>query len=222
LAVAGQSRDSSLYWRFENGQAGAPVVVVLDESLGVEAQARDGSVSYSDDVFKGTDIDPDNRTLVLPAITTSNHRSVKLDGGFFQIKPFSIPDLSKSFTVELWAKFGNRPSVGEVLLSNGPAARGTWNFLYQADGTVQLAVVGEAIAYLFDGASGGPRPGVWYHLAATFEDCGGDGRKRIMTYVNGNRQGSLAGSFPRSQVRQDRSLHRRFLERAEPLSWAHG
>ena len=115
-------------------------------------------------------------------------------------------NLTKNFTVELWAKFeAVRPS-GAILLSKGDPQKGNWHFIQQSDGTVQANIFGQAPVYLFSPESGGPVPGAWYHLAAVFEDHS-PGKTRIRTFVNGHPRGG-GGRRLDDADRRRRLVHR--------------
>jgi len=175
--------DPGGYWRFESGSIGSPITFCLDESGRFTAHAGGTPPVVSADV----------PMAVIPLTGAANHASASLDGGYFHVP--TCPQLSviRNFTVEMWAKFGALRPVAEILASKGTLGPTNWHFLYQVDGTVQANIYGGAVAYLFDAASGGPVPGVWYHLAATYEDAGG-GRMRIHTFVNGHPRGIATGS----------------------------
>jgi hypothetical protein len=173
-----------VYWRFENGQAGQPVQSTVDESGCIEAVSSNGGLIFSTDVAMA----------IVPLSTQANQFSAACSGGYLKAKSSPELNVARNFTVELWAKFGTPGSSGSVLLAKGSPAEGNWHLIYQTDGTVQANIFGGSVAYLFDLESGGPVPGIWYHLAAIFEDRP-NGKTRIRTFVNGHVRGGAAGAL---------------------------
>lgn len=174
--------DPGGYWRFEGGTIGAPIASCLDESGRFTAYAGGASPVTSDSV----------PMAVIPLTSQANHTSASLNGGYFRVP--TCPQLSviRDFTVEMWVRFGPLRPIAEIIASKGQLGPTNWHFIYQVDGTVQANIYGGAVAYLFDQASGGPVPGVWYHLAATYEDIG-NGMMTIHTFVNGQPRGVATG-----------------------------
>ena len=168
------------YWRFEGGEIGKPVAAVWDVSGKFEATATGKAPVVSGEV----------PLAVIPATAAANHQSLSFQGGYLRVKSQPEIGFSKDFTVELWACFGPPTAAAQVLVSKGEATpgKGNWHLIYQTDGTVQANVFGSAVAYLFDAQSGGPVPGIWYHLAALYEETG-HGATRIRAYVNGQLRG---------------------------------
>ncbi len=168
------------YWRFEGGEIGKPVAAVWDESGKFEATATGKAPVVSGEV----------PLAIIPATAAANHQSLSFQGGYLRVKSQPEIGFSKDFTVELWACFGPPTAAAQVLVSKGEATpgKGNWHLIYQTDGTVQANVFGSAVAYLFDAQSGGPVPGIWYHLAALYEETG-HGATRIRAYVNGQLRG---------------------------------
>jgi len=184
FALAGgavENRPPNLvYWRFEGGEPGKPAPAVWDESGRFAATAAGKAPVVSGEV----------PLAVIPATAAANHHSLSFNGGYLREKSQPEVDFAQNFTVELWACFGSPTAAAQVLVSKGEfsSGKGNWHLIYQTDGTVQANIFGSGVACFFDAQSGGPVPGVWYHLAAVYED-GGPGATRIRAYVNGQLRG---------------------------------
>ena len=130
LNTAGYSDVAdAVYWRFEGGQPGSPITNATDENGKVIAVAGGKAPTFSQDIFTAKDLDPDNPMQILPVVASSNHNSAAFDGGYLIVKSLSQLDLTKSFTIELWAKFGPKPSVAQVFLSDDPLVRDALVFI---------------------------------------------------------------------------------------------
>ena len=183
--------DESVYWRFEKGSLDKPIQSMLDESGNTAAVYQSGKTSWSDMVSMA----------LIPGTSAPNHGSLKLDGGYLIANPNPILN-ARTFTVELWARFNGIGSIGQVLVSKGVSGAGNWHIIYQADGSVRANIYGGTEAMLFEAGSQGPAPGVWYHLAAVYEDIG-DGKTRISAYVNGHLRSSKVGAMLRDTSGSD-------------------
>ena len=170
------------YWRFEDGEASAPCLSAREEGSAASAVAGPSAPVFSDDV----------PMAVMPVGDAANHHSLNVRGGYLRVGASPTLDVSRNFTVEFWAKFGPPTDPGQVLASRGTPGPGNWHIIYQPDGTVRANIYGATETYLFDLNSGGPVIGVWYHLAAIYEDCG-NGEMRIRAYVNGQPRDSRTG-----------------------------
>jgi len=177
LALGGSAVGdvSSIYWRFEEGEVGKPISSAIDSSGEYSAVANGKGVAFSDEV----------PMAVLPAGSVVNHGSVAFNGAdWLRVKRTPELDQTKALTIEFWARFGPAPKEGEVLISKGSHETDNWHIVYRPDGSVRACVYGRAEACFFDAQAGGPTPGAWYHLAATYEQTPG-GTTRIRTYLNG-------------------------------------
>ncbi len=178
LLILLASQSFAAWWRFEGGSAGQQVIATPGEAGVPVAVANGEPPTFIEEV----------PLALLPLNQAPNHSALHFGGkGWLQVA--STPELSEHehFTVEFWARFAGSP--GQILASKGKPGAGNWHFIYQRDGTVQANIYGGPFIYLFDQASGGPLPGVWYHLAATYEAIG-EGKMRVKAYVNGNLRAS--------------------------------
>ena len=176
------SESPSLYWRIRAGRSRQAAGVNFDTSGRLKAVALGKPPVFSREV----------PLAVVPSTLAENHGSIELDGGSLRVTACPELNLSRNFTVEFWCRFGDRGSSGAVLVSMGKPGVGNWHIIYQSDGSVRACIYGSAQAFLFDAEYGGPVPGVWYHVAATYEDVG-SGRMRVRAYVNGQARGSATG-----------------------------
>ena len=181
-AAPGNGQTAGAYWRFEEGTPGQAVTAAHDESRRLVAEAGTKAPVASGDV----------PMAVIPGTNAANHGSLHCDGGYLRVA--STPELNehRNFTVELWAKFAPLGGKAQVLASKGVQGPGNWHLLYQTDGTVQANIYGGTVTYFFDAAGGGPVPGVWYHLAATYQEAD-DAGTRITAYVNGQLRDTAVG-----------------------------
>ncbi|MHB0999173.1 MAG: LamG-like jellyroll fold domain-containing protein [Armatimonadota bacterium] len=182
IACSASSADEYAYWRFEQLPAGQPLQSLADESGSISLIHKQGIVASSDIV----------PMALIPGTNAANHGSIKLSGGYLAAKTSHFLN-SRTFTVEMWARFGGSSSQAQVILSKGKPGSGNWHIIYQADGSVRANIYGGLEVYFFDGGAQGPVPGVWYHLAAVYEDLS-NGKTRISTYVNGNLRNSKTGT----------------------------
>lgn len=176
------SGATAIHFRFEEGQPGAPVVSARDETGRFVAKAGQPAPRFSAEV----------PMAVLPGLGVANHRSLDMAGGWLTVPSCPELNVNRDFTVELWAKFGPVTPDAQVLASKGVQGPGNWHLIYQTDGTVRANIYGATQVFLFDPESGGPVPGVWYHIAASYQ-ARGDGRMTVRGYVNGLARDAVTG-----------------------------